>query len=233
MTTIMITGASRGLGLEFARQFYNEECRVIATCRSPKDANELNAIGDIDVHALDVTDDKSVANLADKLRGENIDILINNAGVIGQREGFGRLDYDIWAETMDTNVFGPMRIAEAFRDNVMNSEKKQMIFITSRMGSITEAVPNAYVYRSSKAALNMIIKTISIETVRTIPNAIIVGLHPGTVDTNLSKPFQKNISKEKLFSPNYSVEKLLSVINNLEAKDSGGIFAWDGKQIDY
>ena len=79
----------------------------------------------------------------------------------------------------------------------------------------------------------MIIKTISIETVRTIPNAIIVGLHPGTVDTNLSKPFQKNISKEKLFSPNYSVEKLLSVINNLEAKDSGGIFAWDGKQIDY
>ena len=115
MTTIMITGASRGLGLEFARQFYNEECRVIATCRNPKNANELNAIGDIDVHSLDVTDDKSVANLADKLRGENIDILINNAGVIGQRDGFGRLDYDIWAETMDTNVFGPMRVAEAFQ----------------------------------------------------------------------------------------------------------------------
>ena len=88
----------------------------------------MKAIGDIYIHSLDVTDDKSVANLADKLRGENIDILINNAGVIGQREGFGRLDYDIWAETMDTNVFGPMRVAEAFRDNVMNSEKKQMIF---------------------------------------------------------------------------------------------------------
>ena len=124
MTTIMITGASRGLGLEFARQFYNEECRIIATCRNPKDANELNAIGDIDVHSLDVTEDKSVAILADKLRGENIDILINNAGVIGQRDGFGKLDYDIWAETMDTNVFGPMRVAEAFRDNVMNSKKK-------------------------------------------------------------------------------------------------------------
>ena len=86
MTTIMITGASRGLGLEFARQVYSEECRVIATCRNPENANELNAIGDIDVHSLDVTDDKSVANLADKLRGENIDILINNAGVIGQRD---------------------------------------------------------------------------------------------------------------------------------------------------
>ena len=130
--------------------------------QNPKNANELNAIGDIDVHALDVTDDKSVTTLADKLRGENIDILINNAGVIGQRDGFGRIDYDIWAETMDTNVFGPMRVAEAFRDNVMNSYKKQMIFITSRMGSITEAVPNAYV-QVSKAALNMAVKCLSAE----------------------------------------------------------------------
>ena len=183
MTTIMITGASRGLGLEFARQFYNEECRVIATCRSPKDANELNAIGDIDVHALDVTDDKSVTTLADKLRGENIDILINNAGVIGQRDGFGRIDYDIWAETMDTNVFGPMRVAEAFRDNVMNSEKKQMIFITSRMGSITEAVPNAYVYRSSKAALNMSVKCLSAELGE--QGLIAVLFHPGHVQTDM------------------------------------------------
>ena len=183
MTTIMITGASRGLGLEFARQFYNEECRVIATCRSPKDANELNAIGDIDVHALDVTDDKSVTTLADKLRGENIDILINNAGVIGQRDGFGRIDYDIWAETMDTNVFGPMRVAEAFRDNVMNSYKKQMIFITSRMGSITEAVPNAYVYRSSKAALNMAVKCLSAELGE--QGLIAVLFHPGHVQTDM------------------------------------------------
>ena len=183
MTTIMITGASRGLGLEFARQFYSKECRVIATCRNPKNANELNAIGDIDIHSLDVTDDKSVANLADKLRGENIDILINNAGVIGQREGFGRLDYDIWAETMDTNVFGPMRVAEAFRDNVMNSEKKQMIFITSRMGSITEAVPNAYVYRSSKAALNMAVKCLSAELAE--QGLIAVLFHPGHVQTDM------------------------------------------------
>ena len=92
MTTIMITGASRGLGLEFARQFYNEECRVIATCRNLKNANELKAIGDIDIHSLDVTDDKSVANLADKLRGENIDILINHEVVIGQRDVFGRIN---------------------------------------------------------------------------------------------------------------------------------------------
>ena len=222
MTTIMITGASRGLGLEFARQFYNEECRVIATCRSPKDANELNAIGDIDVHSLDVTDDKSVANLADKLRGENIDILINNAGVIGQRDGFGRLDYDIWAETMDTNVFGPMRVAEAFRDNVMNSYKKQMIFITSRMGSITEAVPNAYVYRSSKAALNMAVKCLSAELGE--QGLIAVLFHPGHVQTDMG-------GQAAPVTPQKSIEGMKNQIVALTCDDNGRFLSYDGHQI--
>ena len=222
MTTIMITGASRGLGLEFARQFYNEECRVIATCRSPKDANELNAIGDIDVHALDVTDDKSVTTLADKLRGENIDILINNAGVIGQRDGFGRIDYDIWAETMDTNVFGPMRVAEAFRDNVMNSYKKQMIFITSRMGSITEAVPNAYVYRSSKAALNMAVKCLSAELGE--QGLIAVLFHPGHVQTDMG-------GQAAPVTPQKSIEGMKNQIVALTHDDNGRFLSYDGRQI--
>ena len=222
MTTIMITGASRGLGLEFARQFYSKECRVIATCRNPKNANELNAIGDIDIHSLDVTDDKSVANLADKLRGENIDILINNAGVIGQREGFGRLDYDIWAETMDTNVFGPMRVAEAFRDNVMNSEKKQMIFITSRMGSITEAVPNAYVYRSSKAALNMAVKCLSAELAE--QGLIAVLFHPGHVQTDMG-------GQAAPVTPQKSIEGMKNQIVALTHDDNGRFLSYDGRQI--
>ena len=222
MTTIMITGASRGLGLEFARQFYSEECRVIATCRNPKKANELNAIGDIDVHSLDVTDDRSVANLADKLRGENIDILINNAGVIGQRDGFGRLDYDIWAETMDTNVFGPMRVAEAFRDNVMNSEKKQMIFITSRMGSITEAVPNAYVYRSSKAALNMAVKCLSVELEQ--QGLIAVLFHPGHVQTDMG-------GQAAPVTPQKSIEGMKNQIVALTHDDNGRFLSYDGHQI--
>ena len=222
MTTIMITGASRGLGLEFARQFYSEECRVIATCRNPKKANELNSIGDVDVHSLDVTDDKSVANLADKLRGENIDILINNAGVIGQRDGFGRLDYDIWAETMDTNVFGPMRVAEAFRDNVMNSEKKQMIFITSRMGSITEAVPNAYVYRSSKAALNMAVKCLSVELEQ--QGLIAVLFHPGHVQTDMG-------GQAAPVTPQKSIEGMKNQIVALTHDDNGRFLSYDGHQI--
>ena len=222
MTTIMITGASRGLGLEFARQFYSEECRVIATCRNPKKANELNSIGDIDVHSLDVTDDKSVTTLADKLRGENIDILINNAGVIGQRDGFGRIDYDIWAETMDTNVFGPMRVAEAFRDNVMNSEKKQMIFITSRMGSITEAVPNAYVYRSSIAALNMAVKCLSAELEQ--QGLIAVLFHPGHVQTDMG-------GQAAPVTPQKSIEGMKNQIVALTHDDNGRFLSYDGHQI--
>ena len=222
MTTIRITGASRGLGLEFARQFYNEEYRVIATCRNPKNANELHTIGDIDIYSLDVTDDKSVANLADKLRGENIDILINNAGVIGQRDGFGRLNYDIWAETMDTNVFGPMRVAEAFRDNVMNSEKKQMIFITSRMGSITEAVPNAYVYRSSKAALNMAVKCLSAELEQ--QGLIAVLFHPGHVQTDMG-------GQAAPVTPQKSIEGMKNQIVALTHDDNGRFLSYDGHQI--
>ena len=222
MTTIMITGASRGLGLEFARQFYNEKCRVIATCRNPKDAKELNAIGDIDVHSLDVTDDQSIATLADKLRGENIDVLINNAGVIGQRDGFGRLDYDIWAETMDTNVFGPMRVAEAFTDNVMSSEKKQMIFITSRMGSITEAVPNAYVYRSSKAALNMAVKCLSAELGE--QGLIAVLFHPGHVQTDMG-------GQAAPVTPQKSIEGMKNQIVGLTRDDNGRFLSYDGRQI--
>ena len=222
MTTIMITGANRGLGLEFARQFYNEEYRVIATCRNPKDANKLNAIGDIDVHSLDVTEDESVAILADKLRGENIDILINNAGVIGQRDGFGKLDYDIWAETMDTNVFGPMRVAEAFINNVMNSEKKQMIFITSRMGSITEAVPNAYVYRSSKAALNMAVKCLSAELEE--KGLIAVLFHPGHVQTDMG-------GQAAPVTPQKSIEGMKNQIVALTRDDNGRFLSYDGHQI--
>mgnify|MGYP003312572451 FL=1 len=153
---------------------------------------------------------------------KNIDILINNAGVIGQRDGFGRIDYDIWAETMDTNVFGPMRVAEAFRDNVMNSEKKQMIFITSRMGSIAEAVPNAYVYRSSKAALNMAVKCLSAELGE--QGLIAVLFHPGHVQTDMG-------GQAAPVTPQKSIEGMKNQIVALTHDDNGRFLSYDGHQI--
>lgn len=88
-------------------------------------------------------------------------------------------------------------------------------------------------YRASKAALNMLLKTLAIEQSRTRPESVVVGLHPGTVDTNLSRPFQRNVAEQKLFTPDFAGECLLRVVDNLNGTDSGGIFAWDGKRIEY
>ena len=148
MPTVFITGASRGLGEEFVKQFLEDDWYIIATCRNPDEIQLDIPRTSIDIFPLDVTDHESITRLKADLNNRPIDVLINNAGIIGQRDGFGTLDYSAWAGAMDTNVFGPMRIAEALIENVVESDLKQMVFITSRMGSITETHPNAYVYRS-------------------------------------------------------------------------------------
>ena len=128
MPTLLVTGASRGLGLEFTRQFSASGWRVHAACRGLDGATELAAVpGDVTVHKVDVTDSASVDALKASIADEPIDVLLNNAGVIGSREGFDGLDYTAWARAMDTNIFGPMRMAEAFMDTVLASDRKQMV----------------------------------------------------------------------------------------------------------
>ena len=179
MPTVFITGASRGLGEEFVKQFLEDDWDIIATCRNPDEIQLDIPRNSIDIFPLDVTDHDSITILKSDLGKRPIDVLINNAGIIGQRDGFGTLDYSAWAGAMDTNVFGPMRIAEALIENVVESDLKQMVFITSRMGSITETHPNAYVYRSSKAALNMAVRCMSLELADKGITAIL--FHPGHV----------------------------------------------------
>ena len=176
MPTVCITGASRGLGKEFVKQFLEDDWNIIATCRNPDQIQWDVPHDNMEVFSLDVTDFNSITKLKSDLANRPIDVLINNAGIIGQRDGFGTLDYSAWASAMDTNVFGPMRIAEALVENVVESDRKQMVFITSRMGSITETSPNAYVYRSSKAALNMAVKCMSLELAN--KGIIAVLFHP-------------------------------------------------------
>ena len=118
---------------------------------------------------------------------------------------------------------------------LLNKEKKSFMgFLSARVGSISDnRVGGWYSYRASKSALNMIIKSLSIEVARNNPNAIIAGLHPGTVDSNLSSPFQKNVKEGKLFSPDYSISKMADVINELTHQNSGDCFAWDGQKIEF
>ncbi|MBH67836.1 MAG: short-chain dehydrogenase [Rhodospirillaceae bacterium] len=222
MVTVLITGASRGLGAEFTRQFSMKNWQVIATCRDPD--NAASSIGNTNVTLLplDVTKEDSVAKLQSKLAGQPIDILINNAGIIGQRDGFGALDYDAWAKAMDTNLYGALRVSEALVENVLSSTRKQMIFITSRMGSISEASPNAYVYRSSKAALNMAVKCLALELTARQLTAVL--FHPGHVQTDMG-----GVSAP--VTPETSITGMISQIMKFTVADSGKFFSYDGSEI--
>ena len=223
--TVLITGANRGLGLEFARQFAADGWHVIATCRQPNAAKALMAIkGDMRVRALDTTDPAQVGALARALKSEAIDLLINNAGIYGPRKvAFGRVDKDSWREVLEVNVMGPLMVSEALADHVARSTRKTVVTLTSMMGSIAlNESGGSYIYRSSKAALNMVMKGLSVSLK---PRGITVALiHPGWVRTDMGGASAQLSAEE-------SVTAMRRIIDNLKPDDNGGFFNYDGKEI--
>ena len=175
MSTVLVTGASQGLGLEMVRQYANSGWDVLASCRNPGKAAELQDLkrkwgGAVNVETLDVTRPEQIAWLAGKYANTAIDVLINNAGDIGPRgaakeqlhkQFFGSLDYAAWQRVIEVNTFGPMRVAEAFIDHVERSAAKKMIFMSSTTASNTEGVHSVFAYCSSKAALNKCVTMLS------------------------------------------------------------------------
>jgi NAD(P)-dependent dehydrogenase (short-subunit alcohol dehydrogenase family) len=183
MATILVTGCDTGLGVEFARQYAGDGHRVIATCLDPSSATETSAIrGNIEVVRLDVTDLAAIDILSQRLSGEAVDILLNNAGIGRPHPPFGATDYAHWRRILEANLIGPMKMAESFVEQVGRSDQKIMAFVSSRMGSI--ALNNScgsYAYRSSKAGLNMIVKTLAVDLA---PRQIcLLALHPGWAAT--------------------------------------------------
>ncbi len=231
MQNVLITGASRGIGLEFVRQYDADGWRIFACCRTPGQAAELNDIaarsdGRVSVHQLDVDQAASVAALKAELGGQPLDVLLNNAGIMGQRNAArGDIDYDAWQEAMVTNVMGPMRMAEAFADNVAASDQKKLITISSRMGSIGEtAATNSIVYRSSKAAVNMVMKILANDLG---PQGVIATMfHPGWVRTDMGGS-AADISAEE------SAGGIRQVIAGLGAADNGVFRNYDGGVIQW
>lgn len=227
MPTVLITGANRGLGLEFARQYAAERWKVIAACRAPDLARELQQLvaesgGRIRVLAMDVTDTASVKAAAGALGGEAIDLLLNNAGVGSPKnQKLGSLDYAAWARVLDTNTLGPMRVVEAFLECVARSALKRIVTITSGMGSLEDNTSGgSYAYRTSKAAVNMVIRSLAIDLA---PRGITcIVMNPGWVRTDMGGAGGK-------LTPAESISAMRSVIASLKPKDSGKFFNYTGK----
>ena len=230
METTLITGANRGIGLEFSRQLAEDGWCVLACSRDLEKSDALNKLAAeyperITLYALDVTNHGQIEKLSQTLANKPIDLLINNAGVfpdINDRS-FGQTDYDSWAHAFLVNTMAPLKIAEEFIDQVTQSSRKTIVTITSKMGSVADnGRGGSYIYRSSKSAVNMVIKSIAIDLE---PSDIIsVLLHPGWVRTDMGGP-------SGLISVEQSVSGMLSVIREVTSADSGKFIAYDGQII--
>jgi NAD(P)-dependent dehydrogenase (short-subunit alcohol dehydrogenase family) len=223
--TVLVTGANRGLGLEFVRQYAAEGWRVLAACRDPAHATALRKIkGDVAVHRLDVTNAKQIAALARALKGAPIDLLINNAGINpSDDDAPGHVDYDAWAETLRVNTIAPFRVTEALLPNVLASRRKLIVSITSLLGSIERNTDGGiYGYRSSKAALNMVMRGLAADLRGA--GAVVVVFSPGWVRTDMG-------GRGAPVGVRDSIAGMRAVIARLKRSDSGRFFNYEGKRI--
>ena len=202
--------------------------QVYAACRDPASASELRRLAQasddhLRILALDVTDPETVKAAAAELDGQAIDLLLNNAGVGGARgQTFGNIDYKAWAKVLEVNTMGPLRVAEAFVDYVARSERKLIVTLTSGMGSIADNTSGgAFAYRSSKAAVNMVVRSLAIDLA---PRGITcVVVNPGWVRTDMG-------GSHATLTPAESVKRLRDLIETLGPAQSGKFFNHDGRE---
>lgn len=220
---VLITGANRGLGLEFARQYAKDGWTVIATTRRPAQSDQLNSL-DVEVLQLDVTDRDSIAALAAALKGRAVDMLINNAGIFPRVNNIEKVDAADYAQTLMVNTLGPVLVTQALMPNLRQGELKRVVNITSQLASIGMNSGGFYGYRESKAALNMFTKTLATELG---PEGFIcLTMHPGWVRTAMGGPGAN-------LSPEESVSAMRTVISKVTPADNGAYRAYNGKPVEW
>ncbi len=236
--TVLITGSNRGIGLEFTKQYAEKGWDVIATARNPKDAKELQELAakhkNIKLEALDVADFAAIDGLAKKLKGTSIDVLLNNAGILGgepETQKLGSVDYAAMEQVYKTNAMAPVKMSEAFLDHVAASQQKKIVVITSGTASLTNVKPGPYfaalyAYRMSKTAVNMAMRVMAAELA---PRGIFVGiLAPGMVETRL---LQQAGSGGRGITADKSVTGVIKNIENLNAQTSGQYIIYTGDTV--
>lgn len=232
-TTVLITGANRGIGLEFVREMADRDWNVVATVRDPAAAKELRALAaahpGVIIEKLDVTDQAAIDVLAARYKSRPIDILLLNAAITPRYPAnfkpFNGMDFELARQSYEVNALGPMRMVRAFLDNVQNSPQKKIIVISSKGGSFAEGpkIPFMYEYRASKAALNMFMYTLSFETAK--KGVILTLLSPGMVNTAVGT----GIKSPNAIEPTESIGKMLKVMDSLTPADNGKFLNYEDR----
>ncbi len=228
MTTALVTGTNKGVGLEMTRILANRGDKVIACCRRPGEAESLQQIeGDVDIRQVAIGDDTSVRNLAAALEGIAIDVLINNAGTKGpesNRQSALDMDFQGWADTFNINSMGPVRMMQAFMPNLRLADCPKIMTVTSQMGALSLDMTAAHAYCASKAAINKFMRLASIDLK---PDGVAIGLvHPGWVRTDMGGP-QAQLSAEE------SAKGCIEVTDALNIENTGGFWKWNGEAHDW
>ena len=232
--TVFITGSNRNIGLEFVKQFSENNWNVIATARNPEKAKELQIIAaeqdNVVIEQLDVTDHEQIESLAEKYKDQPIDILLSNAALTPRYKSALKkikgVDFDIARSSFEINVLGPLKLIQSFMPNVEKSQGKKIIALSSKVGSFSERpkIPFMYSYSISKAALNSLLYSLSFESKR--KNILVVAISPGMVNTTPGMKLPGAIEIEE------SVTKMMQVIDDLTMADNGHFIDYeDGRQL--
>tara|TARA_B100000686_G_scaffold332025_2_gene396274 strand:- start:214 stop:948 length:735 start_codon:yes stop_codon:yes gene_type:complete len=242
MDSILITGANRGLGLEWVRQLNDAGWRVLTTARNPDKADELNQLaensdGRITVHRLDVTDHAAIEAFADEHKDEAIDVLNNNAGVLPERSSWGQTDYDGWLQTVQTNLFSTCKMCEAFTPHVARSSRKIILTMSSTLSSVSTPGggplvwgDEKHVYRTTKAGINVLAK--SMAGYLKDRGIIVVSVNPGWANTEMGRAdLDPGDTEDILLDPVESVREMRALIDRLTLEDSGNLYRWDGQEL--
>jgi len=242
----LVVGANRGIGLAFVEALAQSSRvrHIWAGCRRPDQAEALQGLAQADdrIHPLpvDVTDEGVLAAAAARIAdaGCPLNLVINCAGVLHAPDGMAperrlrEVRADWLARAFAVNATGPILLARHVEDLLPRRDRAVFASLSARVGSIGDnRLGGWYAYRASKAAQNMLLRTLSVELPRRARGAIVVALHPGTTDTDLSRPFQASVPQEKLFPAERAARQLLDVVDRLRPPDNGTFYAWDGRQV--